>query len=66
MVLNGPSQSLPLLDIWLHDCTTVRYAKTGDVESLSFRYRDLERLKPLAHQSAELRVRPEFSFNVTR
>ena len=64
--LRGPSQSLPLLEVWLHDCTAVRYAKEGEVESLSFRYRDLERAKPLAYQSAELRVRPEFSFDVTR
>lgn len=64
--LRGPSQSLPLLEVWLHDCTAVRYAKEGKVESPSFRYRDIERLKPSAYQSAELRVRPEFSFDVTR
>jgi hypothetical protein len=66
VVLHGPSQSLPLLDVWLHACTAVRYAKSGEVESLSFRYRDLERHMPETYQSAELRVRPEFCLNVTR
>ena len=64
--LRGPSQTLPLLEVWLHSCTAVRYAKSAEGESLSFRYRDLERFKPSAYQSAELWVRPEFSFNVTR
>lgn len=66
IVLHGPSQSLPLLDLWLHACTEVRYAKSEPVESLSFRYRDLEPHEPQTYQSAELRVRPEFSLNVTR
>ena len=66
IVLHGPSQSRPLLDVWLHACTAVRYARTGGSESLSFRYRDLERLQPPTYQSAELRIRPEFHINVTR
>jgi hypothetical protein len=66
IVLRGPSQSLPLLEVWLHECTAVRYAKSGEVESLAFTYRDLERLKPSTYQCAELRVRPEFSLDVTR
>jgi hypothetical protein len=64
--LHGPSQSLPLLELWLHGCIAVRYFRKGELEGVSFKYRDIERLKPQLYQAAELRVRPEFSLTVTR
>lgn len=64
--LHGPSQTLPLVELWLHSCTAVRYGRSGEIESLAFTYRDLERLKPLACQCVDLRVRPDFAITMTR
>ena len=66
IVLHGPSQLLPLFEVWLHSCTVVRYEKSGEVESLGFKYRDLERGQPQKFHACVLQVRPEFSLDISR
>jgi|GEM_PF-4725551 len=64
--LRGPSQSAPVLDLWIHGCIAVRYFRSGQTEGLAFKYRDIERQRAVGFQAAQLLVRPDFSLTVTR
>jgi hypothetical protein len=66
VVLNGPGQVLPLVEVWLHSCHAVQYGRTGPVEELQFINRDYSRSQANTFKSMRLRVHPEVVIDVTR